>query len=258
MPSIEFNIADQVAYLTLNRPDKMNAFNREMALLLQHQLDECGRDKSIRCIVITGKGKAFSAGQDLAEAIDPEGPGMNRILLEQFNPIITRIRQLHKPVVAAVNGVAAGAGANIALCCDMVIACKSASFIQAFSRIGLIPDSGGTYFLPRLIGFQKASAFMMLGDRIDAAEAERTGMIYRCIEDELFQSELNKIALQLASMPTKALAYTKQALNASLSSEMVAQLSTEDELQQRAAATTDFKEGVEAFIQKRKPSFKGE
>ena len=258
MPAIEFTCNNQVGYITLNRPEKLNSFNREMAVMLQERLSECARDKNVRAVVLTGAGKAFSAGQDLAEVLDPHGPGMSRILLEHFNPIVTRIRQLNKPVIAAVNGVAAGAGANIALCCDIVVAAASSSFIQAFSKIGLIPDSGGTYFLPRLIGFQKASAYMMLGDRISAQEAEKSGMIYRCFADDQFVSEVDRIALQVANLPTKALAYTKQALNASLSNDLATQLTTEDELQQRAAATADFKEGVQAFIGKRNPSFKGE
>jgi len=154
MTSILFEIKDGVAYITLNRPDKLNSFNREMALALQAALQSC-TSKEVRAVYITGAGKGFCAGQDLAEVVDPNGPGMNRILSEHFNPIIAAIRKLEKPVVAAVNGVAAGAGANIALCCDIVVAAQSASFIQAFSKIGLIPDSGGTYTLPRLIGWKK-------------------------------------------------------------------------------------------------------
>src|SRR5690242_20955450 len=189
MSSIHFEIKDAIGFITLNRPDKLNSFNREMALLMQDALDLC-KDKKIRCVYINGAGKAFSAGQDLAEVVDPNGPGMKKILSEHYNPIILRIRRLEKPVIAAVNGVAAGAGANIALCCDVVVAAESASFIQAFSRIGLIPDCGGTFFLPRLVGFQKASALMMLGDKIVAAEAERIGMIYKCFPDENFISEV--------------------------------------------------------------------
>ncbi len=258
MPSILFEIENSIAYITLNRPEKFNAFNREMALLLQEKLDECESNKEIRCVFISGAGKAFSAGQDLAEVTDPNGPGMERILAEHYNPIITKIRNLNKPVVAAVNGVAAGAGANIALCCDVVIATQSASFIQAFSKIGLIPDSGGTFFLPRLIGFQKASALMMLGDKISAEEAERIGMIYKFFPDEGFLTEAEKIATMLATLPTKGLAYTKKALNKSLEQNLEQQLQTEDEYQQKAALTKDFKEGVAAFLEKRKPNFKGE
>src|SRR3984893_7826682 len=179
MSSILFEIRDHIAFITLNRPDKLNAFNREMALLLQSRLDECASLHEIRAVHISGAGKGFSAGQDLAEGIDPNGPGMDRILREQYNPIVTRIRNLPKPVVAAVGGVAAGAGANIALCCDIVVAAQSATFIQAFSKIGLIPDSGGTYFLPRLVGWQKATAIALLGDKISATEAERIGMVYK-------------------------------------------------------------------------------
>ncbi|HQZ78962.1 MAG TPA: enoyl-CoA hydratase-related protein, partial [Bacteroidia bacterium] len=206
MSSILFDIKDSVATITLNRPDKLNSFNREMALLMQEKLDLCKEDKMIRCVVITGSGKAFSAGQDLAEVADPNGPGMQRILSEHYNPIITRIRELKKPVVAAINGVAAGAGANIPLCCDVIVATKSASFIQAFSKIGLIPDSGGTFFLPRLIGWQKASALMMMGDKITAEEADKMGMLYKCIDDDKFTEEVDAIAKKLAAMPTMGLA----------------------------------------------------
>ncbi|MEO8568188.1 MAG: enoyl-CoA hydratase-related protein [Ginsengibacter sp.] len=258
MPSILFEINNFIAFITLNRLEKFNAFNREMALLLQKRLDECESNKHIRCVFITGSGKAFCAGQDLAEVVDPKGPGMKKILSEHYNPIITKIRHLNKPVVAAVNGIAAGAGANIALCCDVVVAAQSASFLQAFSKIGLIPDSGGTFFLPRLIGFQKASAYMMLGDKISAAEAESLGMIYKIFPDISFKEEAEKIALTLASLPTIGLAYTKQALNKSQEQSLEEQLKTEDDFQQKAALTSDFKEGVAAFLEKRKAIFKGE
>lgn len=257
MPPILFELKNSVAHIVLNRPEKFNAFNREMALLLQERLDECEENNEIRCVYITGAGKAFSAGQDLAEVTDPNGPGMNKILIEHFNPVVTKIRNLHKPVVAAVNGVAAGAGANLALCCDVVIAAQSASFIQAFSKIGLIPDSGGTFFLPRLIGFQKASAVMMLGDKISAEEAERIGMIYKFFADNNFIEEAERLAATLAALPTKGVSYTKQALNKSLEQTLEQQLQTEDQYQQSAALTRDFKEGVAAFTEKRKPIFKG-
>ncbi len=258
MHSIVLEIKNTIAFITLNRPEKFNAFNREMALALQKVLDDCENDQAIRCILITGAGKAFCAGQDLAEVVDPNGPGMKKILGEHYNPIIQKIRNLSKPVVAAVNGVAAGAGANIALCCDIVVAAQSAGFIQAFGKIGLIPDSSGTYFLPRLIGFQRASAYMMLGDKILAEEAERIGMIYKFFPDNIFLEESEKIAGGLAKLPTKALAYTKQALNKSLLQNLEQQLETEDELQQKAAITKDFSEGVAAFLEKRSPEFTGE
>jgi len=258
MPFILFEIKNSIAFITLNRPEKFNAFNGEMALLLQEKLDECEKNISVRCVSITGAGKAFCAGQDLSEVIDSDGPGMEKILSEYYNPIIRTIRNLNKPVLAVVNGVAAGAGANIALCCDVVIASENASFIQAFSKIGLIPDSGGTFFLPRLIGFQKASALMMMGDKISAIEAERMGMIYKYFSEETFISEAEKIAITLSGLPTKGLAFTKQALNQSLEQNLEQQLQTEDLLQQKAASTNDFKEGVTAFIEKRKANFKGD
>jgi 2-(1,2-epoxy-1,2-dihydrophenyl)acetyl-CoA isomerase len=182
---------------------------------------------------------------------------MEKILSEQFNPIIKKIRTIEKPVVAAVNGVAAGAGANIALCCDIVVASSSSSFIQAFSKIGLIPDSGGTYFLPRLIGFQKASALMMLGEKISAGEAERLGMVYKVFTDDVFEEDSKKIAQSLAQMPTRGLWFTKNALNKTFNNSFKKQLKLEDELQQEAAATDDFKEGVKAFLEKRTAEFKG-
>lgn len=256
MAPVILELKGTVAHISLNRPEKLNSFNREMALLLQSILDEC-RSEGVRAVYITGNGKGFSAGQDLAEVTDPEGPGMARILSEHYNPIIRRIRDLEKPVIAAVNGVAAGAGANIALCCDVVVAAVSASFIQAFSRIGLVPDSGGTYFLPRLVGFQKASALMMLGDKVSATEAERLGMLYKVLPDESFAIDSFAIAQTLADMPTRGLALTKQLLSMSLGSNLPAQLNSEDSLQQESAQTADFKEGVAAFLDKRKPLFKG-
>jgi 2-(1,2-epoxy-1,2-dihydrophenyl)acetyl-CoA isomerase len=258
MSSIIFDVKENIAIITFNRPDKYNAINREMALELQEKLDECKTSKNIRAIYITGAGNAFCSGQDLDEVVDPNGPDVTSILSQHYNPIIKRIRKLEKPVVAAVNGVSAGAGANIALCCDIVVASQSSSFIQAFSKIGLIPDSGGTYFLPRLIGWQKASALFLLGEKISAQEAERMGMIYKVFPDESFAAESLKIASTLAQMPTKALGYTKLALNNSLINNYEDQLHDEELLQERAGKTEDYKEGVQAFLQKRKPDFKGE
>ena len=202
--------------------------------------------------------KSILCWQDLAEVVDVNGPGMDKILVEHFNPIVTLIRNLNKPVVAAVNGVAAGAGANIALCCDIVVAAESSSFIQAFSKIGLIPDSSGTFFLPRLIGFQKASALMMLGDKVSATDAEKIGMLYKVYTDETFAKESVRLASTLAALPTKALYFIKQALNNSLTQNLQQQLKTEDEFQQKAAATNDFKVGLQSFLDKRIPIFKGE
>ncbi|WP_298392415.1 enoyl-CoA hydratase-related protein [Hydrotalea sp.] len=256
MAEIIFEINNGIAFVTLNRPEKLNAFNRPMALLLQEKLIAC-KDAAVRCVYLTGTGKGFCAGQDLEEIPDPTGPGMNRILKEQFNPIIIQLQQLQKPVVAAVNGVAAGAGANIALACDIVVAHEQATFIQAFSKIGLIPDSGGTYFLPRLIGYQKAMALMMLGDKVSATEACTMGMIYKIFQAEEFETASKQLANTLAAMPTQALAYIKQALQTSADQTLEKQLALEDELQQKAAATHDFKEGVAAFMQKRAPHFKG-
>jgi 2-(1,2-epoxy-1,2-dihydrophenyl)acetyl-CoA isomerase len=257
MSSILFEIKEQVGIIRLNRPEKLNAFNREMALLLLEKLEEC-TSETVRAVYITGMGKGFSAGQDLSE-VAAEGATLdfNTILSEHYNPIVTRIRKLEKPVVAAVNGVAAGAGANIALSCDIVVAAQSSSFIQAFSRLGLIPDSGGTYVLPRLIGWQKASALMMLGDKVSAAEAERMGMIYKVFPHATFSEEAFSIALQLAGMPTKGLAYTKQVLNLSMTNPFDKQLEEENIFQQRAAKTADFKEGITSFLEKRTPLFKG-
>lgn len=256
--SIELKIENNIAYITLNRPEVFNSFNREMALSLQNILDDCQVNPEVRAIVLTGSGKAFCAGQDLKEVTSPElNPGFKKILDEHYNPIISRIRNIEKPIVAAVNGVAAGAGANIALACDIVVAHEKVSFIQAFSLIGLIPDSAGTFFLPRLIGFQKASALTMLGDKIGAEEAERIGMIYKYFSLEDFNSEVEKLALKLAQMPTKALGLIKKTLNQSLTNTLEEQLALESKNQIVAAQTEDYSEGVEAFIQKRKPNFKG-
>jgi 2-(1,2-epoxy-1,2-dihydrophenyl)acetyl-CoA isomerase len=257
MATIDFSIQDSVATITLNRPGKFNAFNREMSLALQDRLDECQTNNIIRCLCITGAGKAFSAGQDLDEVVDPNGPDTRAILSEHYNPIILKIRALEKPVVAAVNGVAAGAGANIALCCDIVVATKSASFIQAFSKIGLVPDSGGTFFLPRLIGWQKASALAMLGTKVSADEAQSLGMIYKVFDDETFRTECDQLTNTLAQLPTKGLALTKQALAASFSNTLEQQLKLEEELQIKAGQTSDYKEGVQAFLEKRAPRFEG-
>jgi 2-(1,2-epoxy-1,2-dihydrophenyl)acetyl-CoA isomerase len=226
-------------------------------LAFQKLLDRCAKEEDIKVVVITGKGRAFCAGQDLGEIVDPHGPDISKIIQEHFNPIVRRIRNLEKPVIAAVNGVAAGAGANLAIACDVVIAAKSASFLQAFSAINLIPDSGGTYTLPRLVGWQKASALMMLGDKISATEAERIGMIYKVVPNEVFQSSVAIIAQKLKELPALGLSLTKKALNASFTNNFEDQLEIEDQLQTIAGHTDDYHEAVQAFIEKRKPVFKG-
>ncbi|MDG2153548.1 MAG: enoyl-CoA hydratase-related protein [Crocinitomicaceae bacterium] len=243
--------------ITLNRPEVYNSFNKSMALSLQKELDYCVQNDEIRAIIITGAGKAFCAGQDLAEATDPNGPELESIVREHYNPIILKIRSLEKPVIAAVNGVAAGAGANIALACDLTIAHENAAFIQAFSKIGLIPDSGGTYFLPRIIGIQKALALMFNGDKISAKEAEELNMIYKCVSEEEFENFTIKLAEKLALMPTRAFGLTKKAVNQSLNNSLEEQLNLEEKLQTEAGKTEDFQEGVQAFLEKRKAKFKG-
>lgn len=257
MKNIRMDINQGVAFITLSRPEKFNSFVRQMALDLQACFDQVADDELVRALVLQGEGKAFCAGQDLKEAIESEGDGLKRIVGEHYNPIIKRIISIDKPVIAAVNGVAAGAGANIALACDIVYAAESASFIQAFSKIGLIPDSGGTYTLPRLIGYQKASALMMTGDKVSATEAMQMGMIYKVFPDEIFNEEVVKAAVKIASMPTKALAMTKKALFHSKTNNLDEQLDLEEAWQFKASQTHDYSEGVQAFLEKRKPNFKG-
>lgn len=258
MNYIEHHIDVQVCIIKLNRPKVFNSFNKAMALELQGILDDCEKNSEVRAILLTGEGKAFCAGQDLQEITDPNGPALSDIVSQHYNPIIERIRNIEKPIVCAVNGVAAGAGANIALACDITIAGESVAFIQAFSKIGLIPDSGGTFFLPRIIGMQKAAALMMLADKVMAAEAEKMGMIYKVCADESLMEETLKVAKKLASLPTVGLGFTKRALNKSLTNDLTAQLALEDELQTAAGKTYDYNEGVSAFLEKRKPNFKGE
>ncbi len=247
-----------IGKIILNRPKLFNSFNAEMRHAMLGALDDCAADPAIRCVVLTGAGNGFCAGQDLTEIKNKEtAPSFEEILDEGFNLIALKIRQLEKPVVAAVNGVAAGAGANMALVCDIVVATQSASFIQAFSKIGLIPDTGGTWILPRLIGFAKASAFMMLGDKVSAREAESLGMIYKCYEDDLFENNVLILTKMLSEMPTRAFALIKQSLNQSLFNGFEMQLAAETLRQGQAASTEDYTEGVLSFIEKRKPNFKG-
>ena len=258
MPSILFEIKDGVGIITLNRPEKYNSMNREMAFLLKATLDNCASLHEVRCVYITGAGKAFCSGQDLSEVDVNNSENTNLLLREQYNPLVWKIRTIEKPVVAAINAVAAGAGANLAFCCDVVVAAESAYFTQAFSKIGLVPDTGGTYILPRFVGWQKASALMMLADKIGAVDAERMGMLYKVFPDETFAEESMKIANILAGMPTRSLAFIKHALNYSAVNTFEEQLKVEDEFQKKALQTSDYKEGVKAFREKRKPEFKGE
>lgn len=257
MSTIHIKKQNQVTYIYLNRPDKFNSFNREMALELQNILSEAEKDNACRCIVVSGNGKAFCAGQDLQEAIDKNGPGIYNIVTQHYNPIIKLIREIKKPVIAAVNGVAAGAGANIALSCDIVLASQNASFIQAFSKIGLIPDSGGTYFLPKLIGFQRASALMMTGDKISAQEALQMGMIYKIFPAETFETDTINFAENIAQMPTQALVATKLLLNQSFHNNLDEQLDMEAKFQNELSISYDYREGVNAFLEKRNPKFQG-
>ena len=254
---IQFEKIGAIGKITLNRPDKYNAFVRGMALELQKKLDECRSDETIRCIIISGSGKAFCAGQDLIEATDPNGPAIEEIVRQHYNPVIKKIREIETPIIAAVNGVAAGAGANVALACDIVVAAKSASFIQAFSKIGLIPDSGGTYFLPRLIGIQKAAALMMTGEAVSAEKAETLGMIYAVYEDSEFETSAMKLADTISSMPTKGLGYTKKLLSQTFNNSLEEQLSLEAKTQALSASSKDHQEGIKAFMEKRTPQFTG-
>jgi 2-(1,2-epoxy-1,2-dihydrophenyl)acetyl-CoA isomerase len=255
---INFNTQDGVAIISLNRPDVLNSFNLQMAKELQHTLDLCAADSAIRCIVLTGEGRAFCAGQDLAEAIAENAPDIAHIVETQYNPIIRRIREIEKPVIGCINGVAAGAGANIAISCDITFAAESASFIQSFSNISLIPDSGGTFFLPRLIGMQRASALMFLANKIKATEAKSMGMIYEVLPDEQLKESVLSFAKEMAQKPTKGLGLTKRALNLSLFNNLEDQLEVEKQLQAEAGKTYDNREGINAFLEKRKPIFKGE
>jgi 2-(1,2-epoxy-1,2-dihydrophenyl)acetyl-CoA isomerase len=249
-----------VVRLTLNRPDVLNSFNRQMAVELREAIERAATDNTVRALLITGAGRAFSAGQDLTEATPAEGAMLDlaELVHVTYNPLIRAIRKIEKPVVCAVNGVAAGAGANIALACDIVLASKDASFIQSFSKIGLVPDSGGTFFLPRLAGLARATAMTMLGEKITAERALEFGMIYRVCEPAELAAQSLDVARSLATMPTRALGLTKRALNQSSVADLDAQLETEAKLQGAAGRSSDFREGVAAFLAKRKPNFTGE
>ena len=257
---ILFDREQGVARVTLNRPDVLNSFNRVMAHELCEAFAEIATNEEVRAVLLTGAGRGFCAGQDLVEASPrPDGslPDLGDFVREGYNPIIRAIRTLEKPVVCAVNGVAAGAGANLALACDIVIASREASFIQSFAKIGVIPDSGGTFILPRIVGLQRASALTMLAEKVTADQALAWGMVYRVAEPAGLAEAAWTTAASLATQPTRGLGLIKRAFNRSLGVDLDRQLDYEEELQREAGRTADYAEGVRAFLEKRKPRFEG-
>ena len=259
-PSILYTVADGVATITLNRPARLNSFTEAMHAELRSALDRVRSTPEIRALILTGAGRGFCAGQDLEERKTEHGsepPNLSETIGRNYNPLVMTLRNLPVPVVSAVNGVAAGAGASIALAADIVLAARSASFIQAFSKIGLMPDSGGTWFLPRLVGDARARAMALLGDRLSAEQAEQWGMIWRCVDDDKLADEARKLARELARGATRGLAAIKQALNASATNTLEQQLELERSLQGELARSDDYREGVSAFKEKRAPNFKG-
>ncbi len=258
--TIEFTVEDGLARLTLNRPDKLNSFNTQMHEEVRAAIKAVQRDDSIRCLLISGNGRGFCAGQDLSDravAPDDEVPDLGESLEKNYNPLIRSLATMEKPVVCAVNGVAAGAGANIALACDIVLAAESARFIQSFCNIGLVPDSGGTWTLPRLAGRARALGMALLGDKISARQAEDWGLIWKCIDDDELQDEALRLGRHLATRPTRGLGLIKRAMLASEQNSLDAQLDLERDLQRLAGRSEDYREGVGAFMQKRDPEFKG-
>lgn len=257
---ILFTIEQGVATLTLNRPAQLNSFNAQMHKEVREALKQLRQSPGARCLLITGNGRGFCAGQDLSDRNVAPGaamPDLGESIEKNYNPLIRTLRDLPMPVVCAVNGVAAGAGANIALACDITLAARSASFIQAFCKIGLVPDSGGTWTLPRAVGMARAKVLALLGDKLSAEQAEQWGMIWRCVDDESLQDEALKLARHLAAQPTYGLALIKRALNASASNSFDEQLDLERDLQRLAGRSEDYREGVAAFMEKRTPEFKG-
>ena len=251
---------DAVGYLTFNRPKQLNSFNETMHQEVAQTLKAWSKDPAIRAVVISAAGRGFCAGQDLGDrVVDPnaDAPDLGLSIEKYYNPLIKMITEMPKPVICAVNGVAAGAGANIALACDIVIAAKSASFIQAFCRLGLVPDSGGTWFLPRVVGRAQAMGLAMLGDKVTTEKALQLGMIWQCVEDDMLQAEASKMATHFATQPTYGLSLIKKAIHAAANNTLEQQLTLERDLQRLAGRSSDYKEGVQAFMQKRTPEFKG-
>lgn len=258
--NIRFSVESGVGFITLNRPETLNSFTVDMHLEFREALTKCAEDESIRCVLLTGEGRGFCAGQDLNDrAVSPgdAAPDLGESVEKYYNPMIRLITTMEKPVICAVNGVAAGAGANIAFACDIVIAARTANFIESFCKLGLIPDSGGTWSLPRLVGLPRAKAIAMLGPKISAEQAQQWGMIWDVADDDALQETATTLATQLATQPTKGFAFTKQALSASATNSLDQQLELEKELMRAAGQTEDYKEGVDAFMNKRKPSFVG-
>lgn len=258
--TLEFSIEKNLARITLNRPDKLNSFNGTMHSEMREALKSIKKDKSVRCLLLTGNGRGFCAGQDLSERKFDKGeqPDLGATLDKYYNPMLRSLQAFPFPVVCAVNGIAAGAGANIALSCDIILAARSASFIQAFCKIGLVPDCGGTWTLTQQLGRGRAMALAMLGDKISAEQAESYGMIYRCIDDDCLIDEALQIASKLASGPTLGLGLIKRAVNAATQNSFDQQLDLERDLQRIAGRSDDYQEGVSAFMEKRKAEFKGQ
>jgi len=259
MSDILFAAVDGVATITLNRPDVLNSFTRSMARELREALDAVGQDASLRAVVLTGAGRGFCAGQDLAEAAPKDGamPDLGDIVRDSYNPVIRAVRTLEKPVICAVNGVAAGAGANLAYACDIVFAASNAMFVQSFAKIGVIPDSGGTFILPRIVGLHRATIMTMLAEKMSADQAKDWGLVYMITEPEALLETAVGTARQLATQPTRGLGLIKRGFNRSLGVDLDTQLDFEEELQREAGRTEDYREGVNAFLEKRKPVFKG-
>ncbi|MEE4378211.1 MAG: 2-(1,2-epoxy-1,2-dihydrophenyl)acetyl-CoA isomerase PaaG [Candidatus Competibacteraceae bacterium] len=258
--TIEFVIADGLATLTLNRPKSLNSFNTEMHTEVRDALKQVKSTPEIRCLLLTGAGRGFCAGQDLSDRDVAPGeqiPDLGESVENNYNPLIRTLKTLEMPVVCAVNGVAAGAGANIALACDLVFAARSASFIQSFCRLGLIPDSGGTWHLPRLLGHARAMGLALLGDKLSAEQAEQWGLIWKCVEDDQLLEEATNVARHLATQPTFGLSLIKRALNASYTNTLDQQLDLERDFMRLGGRSEDYLEGVKAFMEKRPPVFKG-